>query len=458
VSATRMTGDTLEACGDIPASAVNDRARLRESPVHARPRRVMGNPEGATCALHEQSLATGTCARCGNYLCDLCEPGESGMCPPCRERLGVGAFPFSRESYDIGPVLGFAFERFKAHLGRLVLGSVVVLGVAMGLSLVRSTIEAVAGGADGGLVLMISMMFRIGETIVNAVLELGFIAMCLDALTGRTPELASLGRAWSKLGKLIVLNLVVGALMLVAIGVPAGAIVAIVVIADSQLAVIAGVVLGLLLLIPLLYVSLGWFYGSTEIAYDDDVDPIDALRRAWSLASGHRWPILGASVLGGLIMLGGLLLCGVGLVFAQPIAMLLQAGIYLAIRNGSGLPPPRRYTRAFDAELEANSPFDPQPFGSAPPVGQAPFGSPPSGAQAGFGAPPTAAQAAFGTSPVVEPPLGAQPSAGPRRDEEPFGAQPVPPLDEAQGASPTTTTSPSESAPIVLDPTSKPSE
>jgi hypothetical protein len=314
---------------------------------------MSGNIEGATCALHEEAAATATCERCGNNVCDLCEADEHGMCPPCRERLGIGTFPFTRDDYTVGGVLSFGYDRFKQHIAPLVLGTLILFGVSFGLGVVRSIIEVMLGAtADPGAgafagVQIVSLVFQVVEAIITAVLELGLTVMCIDALTGRTPRLGALGRAWSKLGKRIVLNLVIGAVALVAVGIPAGILVTIVVLADSTFVHVVAAVLGLLLLIPLVYVSLGWIFGTTEIAYDEDVDPIEALRRSWRIATGHRWPILGASVLGGLIVLGGLLLCGVGIVFAQPIAMMLQAGIYLALRNGSGLPAPRRADEHF---------------------------------------------------------------------------------------------------------------
>ena len=44
---------------------------------------------GAACARHPQRVATGVCARCGDYLCGLCGRGVEGRlyCVPCAERL-----------------------------------------------------------------------------------------------------------------------------------------------------------------------------------------------------------------------------------------------------------------------------------------------------------------------------------------------------------------------------------
>lgn len=47
-------------------------------------------PPGAMCAVHPELLATGTCARCGNFTCAQCAPpGGEGLCTACMARGGV---------------------------------------------------------------------------------------------------------------------------------------------------------------------------------------------------------------------------------------------------------------------------------------------------------------------------------------------------------------------------------
>ncbi len=57
-----------------------------------------GALDGASCAAHAGAQATGTCERCGNFLCPLCTDlfEEDGWCEACRERAG-GRVPFERE-------------------------------------------------------------------------------------------------------------------------------------------------------------------------------------------------------------------------------------------------------------------------------------------------------------------------------------------------------------------------
>jgi hypothetical protein len=53
----------------------------------------------ARCAVHEDAQATGTCARCGNYVCPLClDPSsyKDDVCESCRERIGADVIPWER--------------------------------------------------------------------------------------------------------------------------------------------------------------------------------------------------------------------------------------------------------------------------------------------------------------------------------------------------------------------------
>ena len=57
----------------------------------------------AGCATHDGAQSTGTCARCGNFVCPLCLDELSPLpdhCEACREREGGGLMPFERD--DLG--------------------------------------------------------------------------------------------------------------------------------------------------------------------------------------------------------------------------------------------------------------------------------------------------------------------------------------------------------------------
>ncbi|MBN9683512.1 MULTISPECIES: putative signal transducing protein [unclassified Corallococcus] len=60
-----------------------------ESPVGFASEPDAGSEE-AHCALHAQR-STGTCQRCGTFLCASCDGASTGLCEDCAERKGSGA-------------------------------------------------------------------------------------------------------------------------------------------------------------------------------------------------------------------------------------------------------------------------------------------------------------------------------------------------------------------------------
>jgi hypothetical protein len=169
--------------------------------------------------------------------------------------------------------------------------------------------------------------------------------MSQDALEGRPPDLATLFGQGRKLWKYIVCLLALGA----AYAIPLLVMVAMVLGFARALgprAAQSGIVVSLVLVaIPVIYVSLGFSLAIYEVTYDDEVGPVDALRRSWRLADGHRWALLGLGLVGCLAVLAGLLACCIGTIPAYAFFFLVFAVAHRALRNGMDLPTPSRPTR-----------------------------------------------------------------------------------------------------------------
>ncbi|MDP1827850.1 MAG: B-box zinc finger protein [Archangium sp.] len=54
----------------------------------------------AACAVHPGEPATGTCPRCGNFICRRCEFDAAGNCSACATRLGPGAIAMPWEQRE----------------------------------------------------------------------------------------------------------------------------------------------------------------------------------------------------------------------------------------------------------------------------------------------------------------------------------------------------------------------
>ena len=299
-----------------------------------------GGPAQALCAIHPTVPASATCARCGNYACDECtEAGRFDVCPTCRERLGLGAFPFTRDEWSVGGLFNLCWERFLQHWAMLLLASVVLFAVSVGFSFIFQLLTPLFQDSTAGLVGFMAVS-QIVQTVVNLLVQLGMIVICIDVVLGRGVRLERLGRALALLPKALAQYL----LVILGFWLPIAGVVALPLLVLDETDTAALVVLGAVavLAFPMIYVSLGLVFMQYELVHDDGAGIISSITRSWQLARGQRWYIFGVGLLAGLIILAGLLLCCVGILVTYPLGSLLFAALYLTMRNGSGLPEPRQ--------------------------------------------------------------------------------------------------------------------
>ena len=99
----------------------------------------------------------------------------------------------------------------------------------------------------------------------------------------------------------------------------------------SPLATLAGAVV-------LIFFQVRLFLFAPAIIFDRGLGAVEAVKANWELTRGHFWGLFGVSLLLGLINLGGVLACLVGLLFAIPFTALILTGGYVLIsrRRPSG--------------------------------------------------------------------------------------------------------------------------
>ena len=292
----------------------------------------------ALCAIHVDVVATSTCTRCGNYVCSECTgDGRFELCPHCRQRLGIGDFPFSRDEWSIGGLFNLCWQRFTEQWPMLLVATLIFFGISTAMSFVFQAVS-MGAAADPTVLAVILLVSQVTQNLVNLALSLFMIQVAIDAVLGRG---VSLGRAlrsmivfWKALVQYLVLIPTFIPIVLVFV-------LPIAILDDESLGIWIGLGGSAVLIVPLMYVWLGLFFIQYEIVHDASVGPIEAMRRSWHVARGQRWYVFGVGVLGALIMVAGLLVCCVGVLASYPIALMLFAALYLALRNGSGLPEPR---------------------------------------------------------------------------------------------------------------------
>ncbi|HJL20387.1 MAG TPA: hypothetical protein RMH99_32265 [Sandaracinaceae bacterium LLY-WYZ-13_1] len=151
-----------------------------------------------SCAVHEDAQASGTCERCGDFVCPLCLDPYSGLpdyCAACRERAGEELLPWERDdapfhvrwARTVRAVLGSpteTLERSRPGGATASLGFSALTGVAEGLSLallVGCLVTAVAGlglspgpaildGSDAGVVAAVMVLLLAIYPMIFAVL------------------------------------------------------------------------------------------------------------------------------------------------------------------------------------------------------------------------------------------------------------------------------------------------
>jgi len=287
-------------------------------------------------------------------------PNEpTGPAPgPVESRPIKLGFTLSRDRVALTDLLSRASEAWSRDLGSWVLAMLLYwligMGIPFALSLVWGLVSAFQkSGPDTSAMfvavdVIVQVVLYLVQLVISGVFTLGLWAMAVRGLHGQRTTVGTLFSQLSKVGKYIVQTLVVflGAALIV---LPIVVIVWLVFVGPvdletpmSEIMDDAGTPFALasLLLLPLyVYLVTGIAFIQAELAFNDDAGPIEAIVYSWRIASGKRWRIIGVGLLAMLIFVGSAMLCGIGLLFGAPLAILLLAALYLGLRNGADVPP-----------------------------------------------------------------------------------------------------------------------
>ncbi len=317
---------------------------------------------GAKCAIHPERTATRTCGRCGNFTCDECnDRGVEAMCPTCRAISGTDQFPFTRDSYSFGGVWNYAFEKWKREWVMLSVCVLILVAVGFVAVLFNSLFQGIAAAAVGErggrfgvfyIAVLSSVMSQVVSMLAQGTFQMGLIRILIDVLNGKKADVGRIMTQLPKLGRYIAQMILIQLMVVVPFALYALLLAIVAAVAcglsfteyDSWTHMsgvgIAVLALGGLAAIPvMIYAVLPLAFVNMELVYGD-VGPAESIRRSYLIARGHRFNILGMGVIAFLIFMVGLIACCVGIIPAWGLAYLLLTGLYLALRNGSGLPPP----------------------------------------------------------------------------------------------------------------------
>lgn len=270
------------------------------------------------------------------------------------ERAPAG-FPLSRDSFTVTDLLSRASDAWGRDLGNWVLAIVLYLIIGFGIPTALGFFWGVFGSFQdssstfSAVNLVMQAVMQIIQLVLSGIFTLGLWAMAMRGLHGERATVGTLFGQVSKVWKYVAqaIAIAVGVFLLVA------PIVLIIVLAFigpvdrstpmDEIAQKAGgpFLIAFLIALPAyVYVVAGLAFMQVELAFNDDAGPIEAIVISWRMARGKRLVIIGVGLLSVFIYLGSLMLCGIGVIFGGPLAMLLFAALYLALRTGADVPPP----------------------------------------------------------------------------------------------------------------------
>jgi hypothetical protein len=327
-------------------------------------------PSGAQCARHPGVAAPLVCGRCGAFMCAECSLGGSeSLCPACRELVGSDGFPYRRDDFDFSRLWNHALEAFQRDWVMLSVGALIYFALNLGGSLLASalsniTLAAVDVGTGGrnsfkGIVVSALSSQVFGTLIgfvVQGVSQVGFYRLTMDAVIGRRVAVARMFSQLRKLPTFVLTQLIIalaawtsGLIILGTLGLVAFKLAGLnlsdlesfalsPLLRPAPLAILMVGCLGLVAFYIYALLPLQLFVGPEIVV--SDVGAVEAVRRAWNTARGMRLTCIGYSFVFGLLVLIGSVLCILPVFPATALGTCLLVSLFLAARNGSGLPAP----------------------------------------------------------------------------------------------------------------------
>lgn len=306
--------------------------------------------QAAFCASHPGRSARKICARCGNFMCmDCSKNGRRQICPECRDRSAGHAhsFPFNKENWTAGSLIDWSWKTFQRDWVMICVASF-LLGLAGQFvgGFGQGFMGALAQSNNEIAVVLGGFVFFGLFVILQGVMQMGVYKMCFEVARGAKADLGLVFSQFGKFASFTLLMIISGIVAIIAVGV-VGGLIGVICVAAAEvsgdaaalvgltLGTIAFTFLGVYLFIPMMFMTI-------EMTYNDDAGAVECLQNSFTIVSGQNWSVFGTVFLFSLIGASGYLLCCVGALFTLPLTQFMIVVLYMALRNGSGLPPVSR--------------------------------------------------------------------------------------------------------------------
>ncbi len=259
-------------------------------------------------------------------------PPQPNYPPPPGYGPLLGYPPPPGQPFSIGEAFSWAWNKFKRNLGPLILAALVygVIGVVVhglvfvllgGATADTSGVEGEYGASfTAGLDTVGTLVLSIVSFVFGIFVQAAFLSGALDLADGRPVSVGSFFKP-RNFG-----TVVLAALLLSVIS------------AVLDLLSLPGVLFALL---SFVLIAVFTFFALFTIAFATDrgLSPIDALKASFSTVRSNIGNTLLSLVVQVLIVLLGFLACGIGIIVAGPVALLIQVYTYRRLSGGPIAPP-----------------------------------------------------------------------------------------------------------------------
>lgn len=291
-------------------------------------------PLAVQCQFHAGQPFTGVCQRCGTYMCAVCsENGRHTQCAACRERTGVGTFPFTRNSYTFSALFDWGWNAYKKHWLTFAL-ALFIAGIGIFGFSILGTVLSIPFADDMPAMMAIRFGLMVPQMLVQGVATIGLMRMSIKAVRGEPVQLSDVFSGYDRLGAWFVQAVTPAVFFVPLVGV-VGGLVYLASLASTGAAIGAGVILGVPAVAAMFYIGLGLAFANPEIAAQREVGAIAGLTNSWKMSKGHRGNVFLVALVVVALYGAGLMACFVGALFTLGIALCLFASLYVALRNGT---------------------------------------------------------------------------------------------------------------------------
>ncbi len=229
--------------------------------------------------------------------------GASGVAPEILER---------DYDLDLGGCISRGWDLLQKNMGLLVGATLIYLGIGIAFSLL-------------GAIPLIGAIFSLLSLFVTAPLMGGLFYVTLQAIRRQPASAGDVFEGFRRAFIQLVLGYIVSTILTALCLIPA-VIVGLAMLLpaithhhqpDPASVIITGAV-GLVCLVPMIFLTVNWMF-TLPLIVDKRLEFWPAMQTSWKMVRKHWWQLFGLVLLVGLINLGGLLLCCVGLLFSVPL-------------------------------------------------------------------------------------------------------------------------------------------